>query len=876
MSSIDPVPDSENSEEDKPATTFAFDPMSLPQANPATVVNPEGQNSGSHTVIADTGTAASVWNRLFPAAVVSESGVQQTIPDPKGITLDHFVLEERIGIGGMGSVFRAIDERLERVVALKILSPTQAADAGAVMRFRNEAKAAAKLDHDNISRVFYIGEDSGLNFIAFEYVTGTNVRDLIRKYGQLDPAEAINYVLQIAYALKHTSAVGVVHRDIKPSNIIITTSGRAKLVDLGLARKQNADSLNELTVAGTTLGTFDYISPEQAKDPRNVDVRSDIYSLGCTFYHMVTGSAPYPDGTMMQKLLSHREKDPPNPADKNKRVTPGLASIIQRMMASEPRNRFNTADELIHALLLAAGSYGMKGVNPEGLIWKPSQTTVRQFWERNLGWFTTVALLFIIVFSINGFQPEDDVPQAPNTKSPTTITDNNELNLPDDKEAISSNSIKPADKENEGNLLTTKDSEEKLFPGNADPDKVFNKDSSFTDEIVKSDTNEEKIIPEPAPEEEIEKTVIPPPVKPQVATKEEPRITLVSGTGANPQDYPTVESALAAAEDGSTIVLLYNGTISDKPEKFWKINNKSVTIKAGENQQGVSYQPVIRFDADKLQSDDSRFISIFGGSLELVNVDLSFDINGNTTQSDWNLFSLNGPDQLRLREVSVVVRNPRLQDVSLVSLIQQQSRIQEIQANPGQKPSLNSLYIRFNKCFITGQCQLIKSQHLIPGQVSARNNIFASWQVDQPLVSMTGNNTREEFQAMLEWIGEKNFYENFMYFRSIQPKQVSEKTENLTFANWKLLPSGTISSSVVDQIVWRNDWKQKEVLEIRASDLELGKGVQGTELSTSPWQATDQGNVGADLIDFFTMPYNPEEEIRYKESRRKKLQGDFY
>jgi serine/threonine-protein kinase len=112
--------------------------------------------------------------------------------------------------------------------------------------------------------------------------------------------------MQLAAALSHTAAAGVIHRDIKPSNVLITPQGRAKLVDLGLARKESADASAELTVAGTTLGTFDYISPEQAKDPRSVDVRSDIYSLGCTLYHMLTGEPPYPEGTVLQKLLDQR------------------------------------------------------------------------------------------------------------------------------------------------------------------------------------------------------------------------------------------------------------------------------------------------------------------------------------------------------------------------------------------------------------------------------------------------------------------------------------------------------------------------------------------------------------------------------------------
>ncbi len=204
-------------------------------------------------------------------------------------------------------MFRALDTRLNRVVALKVLPPALSRDPLIVQRFKNEAQAAAQLDHENVARVFFIGEDRGLHYIAFEFINGTNVRDLISDQSRLPVCDALNFVLQIASALVHTSAQGVVHRDIKPSNIIITPFGRAKLVDLGLARKENKDEqAADLTVAGTTLGTFDYISPEQARDPRSADVRSDIYSLGCTLYHMLTGEPPYPDGTVLQKLLQHQ------------------------------------------------------------------------------------------------------------------------------------------------------------------------------------------------------------------------------------------------------------------------------------------------------------------------------------------------------------------------------------------------------------------------------------------------------------------------------------------------------------------------------------------------------------------------------------------
>ncbi len=216
--------------------------------------------------------------------------------DLHGRRLAHFELLEPIGVGGMAAVLRARDTQLDRFVALKILPPDLAVDPENVKRFHQEARAAAKLDHDNIARVFYCGEDQRLHFIAFEFVEGDNLRSILEKRGRLPVAEALPYLIQVAAGLGHAAERGVVHRDIKPSNIIITPAGRAKLVDMGLARSL-APQDRGLTQSGVTLGTFDYISPEQALEPRDADVRSDIYSLGCTFYHMLTGQPPVPEGT---------------------------------------------------------------------------------------------------------------------------------------------------------------------------------------------------------------------------------------------------------------------------------------------------------------------------------------------------------------------------------------------------------------------------------------------------------------------------------------------------------------------------------------------------------------------------------------------------
>lgn len=287
----------------------------------------------------------------------------------RGRSLAHFELIESIGVGGMAAVLRARDKQLDRFVALKILPPEMAGDAENVRRFHEEARAAARLDHENIARVFYYAEDQGLHFIAFEFVEGKNVRQLLDdRGGPLPVAEALHYILQIACGLEHASSRGVVHRDIKPSNIIITPTGRAKLVDMGLARRIGRPEEGALTHSGVTLGTFDYISPEQALEPREADTRSDIYSLGCTFYHMVTGQAPVPDGTAAKKLHHHQHVAPLDPRELNPEVPHEVAAILARMMHKDPRGRYQTPRHLVQHLLQVAQLLGTSPDMPNDVL----------------------------------------------------------------------------------------------------------------------------------------------------------------------------------------------------------------------------------------------------------------------------------------------------------------------------------------------------------------------------------------------------------------------------------------------------------------------------------------------------------------------------
>ena len=276
-------------------------------------------------------------------------------PIVAGAKLGHFELIEAIGAGGMAAVLKARDLELGRVVALKILPPSMARDPESVARFKQEARAAARLDHDNVARVFFCGEDRGQHFIAFEFVEGDNLRVVIDRRGTLPAGECVGTMAQVAAGLAHAAARGVVHRDVKPSNIIVTLDGKAKLVDMGLARSLGGQSVNGgVTQSGVTLGTFDYISPEQALDPRKADVRSDLYSLGCTFYHALTGRPPVPEGTAAKKLHAHQHDPVTDPRVLNPAVPDDLAAVLAKLMAKDPDRRYQTPGELIADLAVLA------------------------------------------------------------------------------------------------------------------------------------------------------------------------------------------------------------------------------------------------------------------------------------------------------------------------------------------------------------------------------------------------------------------------------------------------------------------------------------------------------------------------------------------
>jgi serine/threonine protein kinase len=270
----------------------------------------------------------------------------------RGFTLGKYRILERIGLGGMGQVYLCEHERMRRRVAVKVLPSAALKAPGALERFEREARAAASLDHPNIVRAFDLDQEGTLHFLVMEYVDGPTLYDMVRQNGPLDVEPACDYIRQAAIGLQHAHEAGLVHRDIKPSNILVDRTGVVKLLDLGLARflDDNGDAITHKYDDNYVLGTADYVAPEQTKDSHNVDVRADIYSLGATFYFILAGRPPFPDGTPSEKLTAHQSKTPPPLQSLRHDIPVGVAVLIEKMMAKAPHHRFQTPIEVARAL----------------------------------------------------------------------------------------------------------------------------------------------------------------------------------------------------------------------------------------------------------------------------------------------------------------------------------------------------------------------------------------------------------------------------------------------------------------------------------------------------------------------------------------------
>jgi len=292
-------------------------------------------------------------------------------PDPLiGKKLGGYEIIRKLGEGGMGAVYEARQVSLDRSVALKILPSNLAANRNFITRFTREALSAAKLNHTNIVQIYDVGNDEGFYYFTMEYVVGTTLQGMIEDEGCMDPTTAVGYVIQAARGLEYAHRKNIIHRDIKPENIMVNEEGVAKIADLGLAKKMEDEQL-AVTQSGIAMGTPYYMAPEQATDAKHVDNRADIYSLGCTLYHLITGQIPY-EGSSAYEIITKHVKEPlVLPHTVNEDVAEELSKIVEKMMAKTSEERFQSMKEVIGAL------EEYLGVNYAKVGFQPSEDQIR-------------------------------------------------------------------------------------------------------------------------------------------------------------------------------------------------------------------------------------------------------------------------------------------------------------------------------------------------------------------------------------------------------------------------------------------------------------------------------------------------------------------
>jgi serine/threonine-protein kinase len=321
----------------------------------------------------DSGIVASI---LTKAGLLTEWQSEKLLQGRhKGFYLGKYKLLNHIGTGGMGAVYLAEHRVMRHRVAIKLLPTHLASQSSYLERFHQEARASARLNHPNMVRASDVDSDDNIHYLVMEYVEGSDLQAIVSRNGPLPYQMAADYTRQAAEGLAYAHRSGLIHRDIKPANLLVDKTGTVKILDMGLARFSD-ETQGSLTVAydQKMIGTVDYLAPEQALNSHNVDARVDIYSLGCTLYFMLTGDAPFPEGTISQRLMQHQTAEPTDVRKTRPDAPEALLRICRKMMAKAASDRYQTADDVALALaewleIGADGAASLRNPPPSG----PSQ-----------------------------------------------------------------------------------------------------------------------------------------------------------------------------------------------------------------------------------------------------------------------------------------------------------------------------------------------------------------------------------------------------------------------------------------------------------------------------------------------------------------------
>jgi serine/threonine-protein kinase len=678
----------------------------------------------------------------------------------EGEYLGQFQLEKFVGGGGMGVVFRALDTTLNREVAVKVLARDQSADEETLRRFRNEAQSAARLNHENIARVHYVGEDRGLHYIVFEYIEGINIRDLVAQGGPLPLEDALSYTFQIAQALEHASQRSVIHRDIKPSNVLITYDGKAKLVDMGLARlNQMSAADNDLTASGVTLGTFDYISPEQARDPRSADVRSDLYSLGCSFFFMLAGRPPFPEGTVLQKLLQHQGDEPPDPRMVRPELPTEVTRILAKLLAKSPAHRYQQPGELIAELSHLGESLGIQ-LHASRPHWTPPrEASPLGTWQQHLPWAVPLAALFIVVLALD-FYWSNDPNEAleltalgrgtqQRTTVPPAVAPDRARSASNSSPAVdpragsqaneTANPPQPATSLPEAGqpkqAASTREDAQKFFERVLEPFSA-KRTPAGARPLRPSDMNDPAGTARDAGSSQARRDIVAlPPV---------PDNVLVVGDDKAPRHYASLYAACSDAKTGDIVELRFSGRRVEKPIT---IANTRLTIRAGDG-----FQPVVVFHPEPELVPlkyPTTMISITGGQLQVTGVHWELDLPRGVPP-EWALVETRNADLAQFTDCTFTVRNASLGQ----SAYHPGVAFFEIKASPGagnmaadalvSEQQIVTLNLR--NCVARGEAVFLRANELQPARLTWENGLLAT--SERLLVSTGGPSQARQVGAL--------------------------------------------------------------------------------------------------------------------------------
>lgn len=313
------------------------------------------------------GTGGDLARALVDASLLTQFQMDAILAGKEAeIRIGNYDVLDRLGAGGMGTVFKARHRRMKRIVALKVLAANLSKDPAFVKRFQREVETIAQLNHPNIVMAFDADEADVGHFLVMEFVNGQDLLSVVRKHGPMSVRSAVECILHAARGLAYAHAQKIIHRDIKPANLLLDVSGVVKVTDLGLARlnpsampESGETAASSMTQAGSILGTADYMPPEQAVDATVIDHRADIYSLGATLHFLLTGQGPYSASSLMGILLKHRDAPIPSLSDTCKDVPPELDQLFRRMLAKDPRHRPQEMTQVVSSLEAILGSLGV-------------------------------------------------------------------------------------------------------------------------------------------------------------------------------------------------------------------------------------------------------------------------------------------------------------------------------------------------------------------------------------------------------------------------------------------------------------------------------------------------------------------------------------